>query len=100
MISNNDKTLENMSIKSYLIEKGFQQQIEAIYKPSLFSTYQPLLKGSQQEVERAFLELLDLQRKIVENREINQAVLDLEENMNEESFEKFLKLKKESISKD
>ena len=100
MISNNDKTLENMSIKSYLIEKGFQQQIEDIYKPSLFSTYQPLLKGSQQEVERAFLELLDLQRKIVENREINQAVLDLEENMNEESFEKFLKLKKESISKD
>ena len=100
MISNNDKTLENMSIKSYLIEKGFQQQIEVIYKPSLFSTYQPLLKGSQQEVERGFLELLDLQRKIVENREINQAVLDLEENMNEESFEKFLKLKKESISKD
>jgi len=63
------------------------------------NTYQPLLKNSEQEVERSFLEFLDLQNKFAENKDIDQAAVDLEENMNEENFEKFLKLKKESLNK-
>ncbi len=100
IVSKDDKSLENIDIKSYLIEKGFQQQVVDIYKHSLLDTYQPLLKNSDQEVEKSFLELLDLQSKFAENKDIDQAVIDLEENMNEENFEKFLKLKKESLSKD
>ena len=100
IVSKDDKSLENIDIKSYLIEKGFQQQVVDIYKNSLLNTYQPLLKNSDKEVERSFLELLDLQRKFAENKDIDKAVIDLEENMNEENFEKFLKLKKESLSKD
>jgi len=45
------------------------------------------------------LEFLDLQNKFAENKDIDQAAVDLEENMNEENFEKFLKLKKESLNK-
>ena len=99
IVLNDDKSLENLDIKSYLIEEGFQQQIVDIYNPSLLNTYQPLLKNSEQEVERSFLEFLDLQNKFAENKDIDQAAVDLEENMNEENFEKFLKLKKESLNK-
>ncbi len=97
IVSKNDKKLENIDIKSYLIEKGFQQQIEEIYNPSLLNTYQPLLKNNEQHVERSFLEFLELQNKFAENKDVDQAAIDLEENMNEENFEKFLKLKKESL---
>ena len=100
IVSKDDKSLENIDIKSYLIERGFQQQVVDIYKHSLLDTYQPLLRNSDQEVEKSFLELLDLQSKFAENKDIDQAVIDLEENMNEENFEKFLKLKKESLSED
>ena len=89
IVSKDDKSLENIDIKSYLIEKGFQKHIKDIYTPSLLNTYQPLLKNSDKEVERSFLELLDLQRKFAENKDIDKAVIDLEENMNEENFEKF-----------
>ena len=99
IVLNDDKSLENIDIKSYLIDEGFQQQIVDIYNPSLLNTYQPLLKNSEQEVERSFLEFLDLQNKFAENKDIDQAAVDLEENMNEENFEKFLKLKKESLNK-
>ena len=97
--SKDDKNLENLDIKSYLIENGFQNQIKDIYNSSLLNTYQPLLKNSEKEVEKSFLEFLDLQNKFSENKEVDQAALDLEENMNEENFEKFLKLKKESLHK-
>ena len=100
IISKDDKSLENIDIKSYLIEIGFQQQIVDIYSPSLLNTYQPLLRNNEKEVERSFLEFLDLQNKFNENKEVDQAVLDLEKNMNEENFEKFVKLKKESFIKD
>ena len=100
IVSKNDKNLENLDIKSYLIEKGFQQQIADIYNPSLLNTYHPLLKNNEQEVEGSFLEFLDLQNKFAENKEVDQAAIDLEENMNEESYERFLKLKKESLNKE
>ncbi len=93
------KNLENLDIKTYLIEKGFQQQIKDIYNPSLLNTYQPLLQNNEQEVERSFLEFLSLQNQFAGNKEIDQAVIDLEENMDEESLERFLKLKKESLNK-
>tara|TARA_Y100000741_G_C18255919_1_gene558960 strand:+ start:822 stop:2648 length:1827 start_codon:yes stop_codon:yes gene_type:complete len=99
IISKDDKSLENLDIKSYLIEEGFQQQIVDIYSPSLVNTYQPLLRNSEQKVEGSFLEFLDLQNKFAENRDMDQAAIDLEENMNEENFEKFLKLKKEILNK-
>ena len=57
------------------------------------------MKNSEKEVERSFLEFLALQNKFAENKDIDQAAIDLEENMNEENFEKFLKLKKESLNK-
>ena len=98
IVSNDDKNLENFDIKSYLIEKGFQKQIVDIYSPSLLNTYQPLLKNDEKEVERSFLEFLNLQDKFAENKEVDQAVIDLEENMNEENFERFLRLKKESLN--
>ena len=47
----------------------------------------------------SFLEFLELQNKFTENKDIDKAAIDLEENMNEENFEKFLKLKKESLNK-
>ena len=100
IISKNDKNLENQDIKSYLIEIGFQQQIVDIYSPSLLNTYQQLLRNNEKEGERRFLECLDLQNKFNENKEVDQAVLDLEKNMNEENFEKLVKLKKESFIKD
>ena len=100
IVSKDDKNLENLDIKSYLIEKGFQSQILDIYSPSLLNTYQPLLRNDEKEVERSFLEFLNLQEKFAENKEVDQAVIDLEENMNEENFEKFLRLKKESLDKD
>ena len=99
IVLKNDKGLENLDIKSYLVEEGFQQQIVDIYSPSLVNTYQPLLRNSEQQVEKSFLEFLDLQNKFAENKDIDQAAIDLEKNMNEENFEKFLKLKKEVLSK-
>ena len=100
IVSKNDKNLENLDIKSYLIEKGFQKQIKEIYSPSLLNTYQPLLKNNEQEVEKSFMEFLDLQEKFADNKEVDKAIIDLEENMNEENFERFLRLKKESFNKD
>ena len=99
IVSKDDKNLENLDIKSYLIEKGFQQQITDIYNSSLFDTYHPLLRNNEQEVERSFLEFLKLQNKFTENKDVDKAALDLEENLNEENFERFLKLKKESLHK-
>ena len=94
-----DKSLENLDIKSYLVDKGFQQQIVDIYNPSLLNTYQSLLKNNEKEVERSFLEFLKLQDKFSKNKDVDQAVIDLEENMNEENFEKFLRLKKETLDR-
>jgi len=99
IVSKGDKNLENPDIKSYLIEKGFQHQITNIYNSSLLNTYNSLLRNNEQEVEKSFLEFLDLQNKFAEDKEMNKAAIDLEENMNEENFEKFLKLKNESLNK-
>ena len=100
IVSKDHKNLENFDIKTYLIEKGFQKQILDIYSPTLLNTYQPILRNDEKEVERSFLEFLNLQEKFAENKEVDQAAIDLEQNMNEENFEKFLRLKKESLNND
>ena len=99
ILANGDNNLENLDIKSYLVERGLQKQIKNIYNPSLLNTYQSFLKNDKREIERSFIELLDLQKKFLENIELDQAVTDLEENMSEESFKNFVKLKKESFNK-
>lgn len=96
---NDDKDLENLDVKSYLIEKGLKQQLKNIYKPSLLSTYRSFIENDEKEIEKGFLELLNLQKKFLGTNELDQAVIDLEENMDEKSFENFVKLKKESFNK-
>ena len=50
-------------------------------------------------MEKSFLGLLDLHKSIIEENDLDLALSDLEEKMDEKSFENFMKLKKESISK-
>ena len=51
------------------------------------------------EVERSFISLLDLHKSLIEKNDLDLALNDLEENMDEKSFENFMRIKKESISK-
>ena len=51
------------------------------------------------EVERSFINLLDLHKNLIEESDLEIALNDLEEKMDEKSFENFMRIKKESISK-
>jgi len=97
--SNGDKELEKYDLKSYLLERGFSREIDYIYLPKLLSTYSSILKNKKEEVEKSFIGLLDLHKKLLEENDLELALNDLEENMDEKSFENFMRLKKESISK-
>ena len=97
--SNGDKELENYDLKSYLLDKGLRREIDYIYQPKLLSTYSSILKNKKEEVEKSFVGLLDLHKKLLEENDLELALSDLEENMDEKSLENFMRLKKESISK-
>ena len=43
--------------------------------------------------------LLELQRDLIDESDLNLALSDLEQKMDEKSFENFMRIKKESISK-
>ncbi len=97
--SNRDKELENYDLKSYLLHRGLSKEINYIYLPKLLNTYRSILKNKKDEVEKSFIGLLDLHKKLLEENDLDFALNDLEEKMDEKSFENFMRLKKESISK-
>ena len=97
--SNRDKELENFDLKSYLIKKGFDQEITYIFRPKLLDTYSSIIKNNREEVEKGFIGLLDLHTSLLKEGDLETALSNLEENMDQKSFENFMKIKKESISK-
>ena len=50
-------------------------------------------------MERSFNSLLDLHKNLLEESDLDIALNNLEEKMDEKSFENFMRIKKESISK-
>ena len=96
---NSDKDLENFDFKSYLLNKGLKVEIALIYKSNLIRTYRSVIKSDFETVEKSFLGLLDLHNKLLEKNDLSQAFKDLEQNMDQESYENFLKIKKESLAK-
>ncbi len=97
--SNVDKELENFDLKSYLTDRGFNQEITYIFQPKLLSTYSSIIKNEKVEVEKSFISLLDLHKNLIDKNDLDLALNALEEKMDEKSFENFMKIKKESISK-
>ena len=95
--SNVDKELENFDLKSYLIERGLTQEIKYIFQPRLLSTYGSIIKNNKEQVDKSFNGLLDLQKNLLEENDLDAALNDLEKNMDEKSFENFKKIKKESM---
>tara|TARA_A100001015_G_scaffold61508_1_gene67732 strand:- start:1284 stop:3089 length:1806 start_codon:yes stop_codon:yes gene_type:complete len=96
---NGDKDLENFDLKSYLLEKGLAEEIQSIYKSNLLNTYRSVIKSDFEKVENSFLGLLDLHQQLLEKKDLSKAFNDLERNMDQESYENFLKIKKESLAK-
>ena len=70
-----------------------------IFQPKLLSTYSSIIKNEKVEVEKSFTSLLDLHKNLIEESDLDIALNDLEEKMDEKSFENFMRIKKESISK-
>ena len=95
--SNSDKELENFDLKSYLIERGLTQEIKYIFQPRLLSTYGSIIKNNKEQVDKSFNGLLDLQKNLLEENDLDAALNDLEKKMDEKSFENFKKIKKESM---
>ena len=97
--SNRDKELENFDLKTYLSNKGLIQEINHIFQPKLLSTYSSIIKNNKEEVEKSFISLIELHKNLLEESDLEIAVSDLEEKMDQKSFENFMRIKKESISK-
>ncbi len=97
--SNSDKDLENLDLKSYLLYKGFEQEIKYIYQPKLLNTYNSIINNTMEVVDKSFIGLINLQQDLLEETEINDAANILEEKMDEKSFEEFARIKKESLNK-
>ena len=92
-----DKELENLDIKSYLHDKGLSQEINYISQPHLINTYASIIKNDEASVVKSFIGLLELHSKLVDEIDLKIALDDLEENMDQKSFENFVKIKKESL---
>ncbi len=97
--SNGDKELENLDLKSYLQSRGLDREIKYIFQPKLLSTYSSIIRNNKKEVEKSFLGLLDLHNNLLEENDLDIALHDLENKMDEKSFENFMRIKKESINK-
>jgi hypothetical protein len=98
--SNDDKELEKEALKSYLNNSEFSNIVGEIYKDELLRTYRTLLDSDYETLKFTFLELLNLQNKFTANTQLEDAEALLAENMDDASFEKFLKLKKDSLTKE
>ena len=94
-----DKELENFNLKSYLLNKGLSLEIQYIFQPELLSTYSSIIKNDKEKVEKSFVGLLNLHKNLLEESDLDLALSDLEEKMDEKSFENFLRIKKESLIK-
>ncbi|MDC3154756.1 DNA primase [Pelagibacteraceae bacterium] len=97
--SHADKDLENFDFKAYLLSQSLDQEINFIYQPNLISTYGSLIKSEPVSVEKNFLGLVELHSKLVDENDLTKAFTDLEQNMDQESFENFVKIKNESLIK-
>ena len=97
--SNGDKELENFDLKSYLIKRGLNREIKYIFQPKLVSTYSSIINNSREEVEKSFTSLLNLHNSLLAESDLDIAFNDLEEKMDEKSFENFMRIKIESINK-
>ncbi|MDA9591622.1 DNA primase [Pelagibacteraceae bacterium] len=98
--SKDNKVLEKTIFKSYLSNSELSNIVGEIYREELLRTYKSLLDNDYNELKLTFLELLNLQNKITTTSQLEDAEALLAENMDNESFEKFLKLKKDSFIKE
>ena len=99
LVSNGDKDLENFDLKSYLLQRGLKKEIDYIFQPELLSTYRPIIINTKDKVESSFIGLLELHNNLLNKGDLEAALSDLEENMDEKSFENFMKIKNESLNK-
>ena len=98
-LSQDNKSLENTDLKTYLKASEFSNLIRSIYNPAHLETHKFLINKKQDEQEKSFEELLEIHSVSFSNETLNQAISDLEKNMDQESFENFVKLKMESLNK-
>jgi len=98
--SNDNKELEKTAFKSYLSKSEFSNIIGEVYKEELLNTYKTLLDSNYEDLKATFVELLNLQNKIASDTQLEDAEALLAENMDDDNFEKFLKLKKDSLIKE
>jgi DNA primase len=98
--SNDNKELEKTAFKSYLSNSEFKNIISEIYKEELLNTYKILLDSNYEDLKTTFVELLNLQNKIASDTQLEDAEALLAENMDDDNFENFLKLKKNSLIKE
>ena len=98
--SNDNKELEKTAFKSYLSNSEFSNIIGEVYKEELLNTYKTLLDSNYEDLKATFVELLNLQNKIASDTRLEDAEALLAENMDDDNFEKFLKLKKDSLIKE
>ena len=96
--TNRDKDLENFELKPYLLTRELNQEINYIYQPKLLKTYSSIIHNTAEEVEKSFISLLQLHGNLVNKSDLTEALNTLEENMDEESFENFMRIKKESLN--
>ena len=96
--TNRDKDLENFELKPYLLTRELNQEINYIYQPKLLKTYSSIIHNTAEEVEKGFISLLQLHGNLVNKSDLTEALNTLEENMDEESFENFMRIKKESLN--
>ena len=95
--SNDNKELEKTAFKSYLSNSEFSNIISEVYKEELLNTYKSLLDSNYKDLKATFVELLNLQNKIVSDAQLEDAEALLAENMDDDKFERFLQLKKDSL---
>ena len=98
--SNDNKELEKTALKSYLSSSEFSNIVSEIYKEELLRTYKSLLDSDYNDLKLTFIELLNRQSKIASDTQLEDAEALLAENMDDDSFEKFMKLKKDSLIKE
>ena len=94
---NTNKGLENVNLRSYLVDKGFNQMINYLYNPSLINTYKGMINSAQDIVEKNFLEMISVHKELSNQNELSEAYLDFEQNMDDESYKNFLKIKNEKL---
>jgi len=94
---NTNKALENLNLRSYLEDKGLNIVINYLYNPSLINTYKGMINSAHDIVEKNFLEIISVHKELSNQNELSEAYLDFEQNMDDESYKNFLKIKSETL---